>query len=395
MKGRKELFTREFFVLNFIIFLTFCNIAVFFQLNGYLLDTLHVTQQQAGFLIGVFALTALILRPFISPFFMPGNARKWILIGTIGVIVSLFFYQTGKGFSGMMAIRIVHGFFYVIMATAVMARIVSCIPIQRSAEAFGIISVITLLPYAVLPPLIHPLVNYFGGFIRVLDVTALFMLPIPLLLLLVPPIHAEDAEQKDKLTFTELKNNIKNKKVLRILVVSLFVFIAFTPVFYFIRGFAKSIGIVNAGWFFTISTLLEIFVRLVGGRYLDRGNKPMTLFYSLFLLLFGYLLLAHTRSHSLFFIIAILFGLGWGVALPLLNGLLFDYSDPRLRALNVNLGLEMFQGGFFLGPLLGGFLLASWNYQALYYACGGLILIAIALLTPLLAHKKDQTGAPI
>jgi MFS family permease len=112
-------------------------------------------------------------------------------------------------------------------------------------------------------------------------------------------------------------------------------------------------------------------------------------------LLFGYLLLAHTRSHSLFFIIAILFGLGWGVALPLLNGLLFDYSDPRLRALNVNLGLEMFQGGFFLGPLLGGLLLASWNYPALYEACGGLILIAIALLAPLLTHKKDQAGAPI
>jgi len=390
--NRDKLLTREFFVLNFIIFLTYCNIAVFFQLHGYLLSSLHVTQEQAGFLIGVFALIALIVRPMISPFLLPENARKWIFIGAAGVIVSLFFYQAGKGLVGMTVIRVVHGFFYVVMATAVMARIVDCIPDHRSAEAFGIISIITLLPYAVLPPVINLLVTYFGGFIHVLDITALMMLPIFPLLALISPGGKGKATEGGKLTLTELKENLGNRRVIQVLVISLFVFIAFTPVFYFIKGFAKSIGIANAGWFFTISTLFEIIVRLVGGRYMDRGNKLRILLFSLILLLMGYVLLAHSRSHAVFFSLAVFFGIGWGVALPLLNGLVFDYSSPRLRSLNANLGLEMFQGGFFLGPLLGGLVLASGSYRTLYYVCGGLIVVAIILLASLLSAEKSQKG---
>jgi predicted MFS family arabinose efflux permease len=156
MKDAKRLLTREFLVLNFIIFLTYCNIAVFFQLHQYLAHTLHISEEGTGFLIGLFALTALVIRPVISPLLHPDNARKWIFFGAAGVFGSLLFYHLAKGFPGMAAVRIVHGAFYVLMATAVMARLVACIPKARSAEAFGIISVITLLPYAVFPPLSHP-----------------------------------------------------------------------------------------------------------------------------------------------------------------------------------------------------------------------------------------------
>ena len=54
-----------------------------------------------------------------------------------------------------------------------------------------------------------------------------------------------------------------------------------------------------------------------------------------------------------FFALGGLLGLGWGVVMPVLNALLFDRSRPKLRAFNTNLGLQMFQGGFFVGPLAG------------------------------------------
>ncbi len=388
MTERGKLLTRDFLVLNFIIFLTYCNIAVFFQLHEYLLHIIHTSQEEAGFLIGVFALTALIIRPFISPFLRPENARKWILTGAVGVGIALLFYHLGRGFAGMAAIRIIHGTFYVIMATAVMARMVACIPKNRSAEAFGIISVITLLPYAVLPPLINPLITWFGGFLPVLDITALLMIPILPLLALIRPVEEGGGKQSGRLAVTELKENLKNRRIVGLLIISLFVFTAFTPVFYFLKGYARSIGIRNAGWFFTISTAVEILVRLIGGKFMDRGDKPRILLFALILLLTGYLILAHTSSHLLFYALALLFGLAWGIALPILNGLVFDYSSPRLRPLNANLGLEMFQGGFFLGPFLGGIFLATGSYRTLYYVCGGLIIVALAML-PLLTSPKN------
>jgi len=386
-----KLLTRDFLFLNFIIFLTYCNIAVFFQLHQYLLHALHISEEGAGFLIGLFALTALVLRPVISPLLRPDNARKWIFIGAAGVFGSLLFYHLARGFPGMAVVRIVHGAFYVLMATAVMARLVACIPRARSAEAFGIISVITLLPYAVFPPLIAPLIAWLGGFIPVLDITALLMLPILPLLAFIKPAGDGGSGDSGRLTFAELKENLGNRQIVGLLLVSLLVFTAFTPVFYFLKGYAKSIGIRNAGWFFTISTIVEIMVRLIGGRLMDRGNKLKTLLFSLILLLAGYLILAHTASPVTFFALALLFGLAWGIALPILNGLVFDYSPPKLRAFNANLGLEMFQGGFFLGPLLGGIFLTTGSYRTLYYVCGGLIIAALVML-PLLTRKETHQG---
>jgi MFS family permease len=74
------------------------------------------------------------------------------------------------------------------------------------------------------------------------------------------------------------------------------------------------------------------------------------------------------------------------MAMPLLSGLLFDSSTARLRALNTNLGVEMFQGGLFLGPIIGGWILAAWDYRALYYICGALIFLSLGLI-PLLSKK--------
>jgi MFS family permease len=114
-------------------------------------------------------------------------------------------------------------------------------------------------------------------------------------------------------------------------------------------------------------------------------SKPRFLAYSLIGLVIAYPILANTSGMILFYALGLFFGLCWGVAMPLLSGLLFDSSTARLRALNTNLGVEMFQGGLFLGPMIGGWILA-WDYRALYYFCGALILLSLGLI-PLLSKK--------
>jgi predicted MFS family arabinose efflux permease len=66
--------------------------------------------------------------------------------------------------------------------------------------------------------------------------------------------------------------------------------------------------------------------------------------------------------------------------MPLLHALIFDVSPPQFRGLNINLSVIMIQGGFFLGPFLGGLLLARWGYGALFYFCAALSLFAAWLI---------------
>jgi predicted MFS family arabinose efflux permease len=382
-----RLITKEFLSLNGIIFLNFCNIAVFFQFHHYLLNELLIPPKEIGLLIGLFALTGLVIRPLISPLLHSGNARKWIFVSSIGIILSLLLYQPARSFWSMALLRVIHGGVYVVMGTAMMAKIVGAIPSDKSSQAFGVISVITLLPYAVMPPILEPLIRAFGGFVPVLLFTALLMvLVFPLLLLVQSSPPAEDLPAQAKINGKELIENIKDRRIFSLLIISLLLYVAFTPVFYFLKAYGHKIGIPNPGWFFTLSTFTEIAVRLFGGPFFDKMSKPRFLAFSLIGLVMAYLILANTSGEILFYALGLFFGLCWGVAMPLLSGLLFDSSPVRLRGLNTNLGVEMFQGGLFLGPMIGGWILASWDYRALYYFCGALILLSLSLI-PLLSKK--------
>lgn len=381
MPPSEKIFTKEFLALNGIIFLVFCNVAVFFQFQNYLQEELHLPPQSLGFLIGIFAFTALIIRPIISPFLYSDNARKWIGLSALGVIGSLLLYYPARSFWSLAVVRVLHGGIYVVLATAALTKMMDSIPETKSGQAFGLITVITLLPYAVMPPLLEPLIRVFGGFLPVLYLTALLMVPIfPLLFLIRTRSKESGGQTQPRFTGRELVENLGERTIFGLLFISLLVYTAFAPVFFFLKGYALKIGISNPGWFFTLSTFTEIAVRLFGGPLLDKGSKVRLLIYALSGLMAAYFLLAQPLGLSSFYGLGLFFGLCWGVAMPLLNGLIFDRSAPRFRALNTNLAMVMFQGGFFLGPLLGGWILNSWDYKILYYACGLVILAALWLI---------------
>ena len=373
MPKAESLVTKEFVALNAIIFLAFCNIAVFFQFHQYLGD-LGISPDYFGALIGLFSVSVLAIRPIISPWIHRDNAKRWILISCGGVIISLFLYNAANDFWSMALVRLVHGAAYVVLATAALNRMVEAIPANKSAQAFGLISVVTLLPYAVIPPFLGPLISWAGAFDRVLDLSALAMFLAFPLLFFVENKPLEQTDFRDNsIGLSELKENLADPRVIVLLLLSLLVWTSFTPVFYFLNGYAEKLGIENAGWFFTISTLMEITVRIVAGHLFDRVNKWLLLLAAIAWLGAGNFALAAYPGAGTFYCMSVWLGIGWGVTMPVLSGLVFDVSKPKLRAFNTNLAMEMFQAGFFVGPVLGGAILVAWGYSALYYACAGIL----------------------
>jgi MFS family permease len=90
-----------------------------------------------------------------------------------------------------------------------------------------------------------------------------------------------------------------------------------------------------------------------------------------------------------------LFGVGWGVAIPLLYAILFELSPERLRPLNTNLANEAFQGGFLLGPALGGLALAAWRAEAVFWLAGAVCLACAGALAAGAARGRNlENEAP-
>jgi predicted MFS family arabinose efflux permease len=371
------LLSPEFLALNAIMFLTYCNVAVFFQFYQYL-QTLPIPSESFGLLIALFSLTVLVFRPIISPFLTPDNAGRWIRIGCLSIIGTLVLYNWAESLWSMAAVRLLHGGAYVLLATAVLSRLIACIPSNRSGQAFGLVSIITVLPYAVVPPVLSPLLRLTGGFREVLNLSALAM--VVALLLAWTIGRTSEGESKPPSgggMLDGIWENLKDRRILLLLGLSLVVWTTFTPVFFFLEKQGSKMGIANPGWFLTLSTAVEILVRLVGGPIFDKLNKALMLAAAQGVLCVGYLLLASVSTSTPFFATAIVLGLGWGVAMPLLSGLMFDISRPKFRALNSNLAMEMFQAGFFIGPLAGGAILLRWDYAVLYIVCAICSLVGL------------------
>jgi predicted MFS family arabinose efflux permease len=392
MTEGRGIFTKEFIALNVIMFLSFCNLAIFFQFYNYLYN-LHFDPRSIGLLISCFSFTVLIIRPLISPFFGPANAKKWIAISSVLVIASLLAYNLAYDFWSMAVVRLLHGAAYVILATAVTAKLVDAIPGGRSGQAFGLISVITLLPYAVVPPIIEPLILWTGGFDRVLNLSAALMGLSFLLLVWISSDATHGADESGKsLSLDDVLANLKSVRVLLLLWLSFSVWTSFTPVFFYLKSYGDKIGIPNPGWFFTLSTFMEIGVRVIAGSVFDKLSKPLLLAGSLVWLAIGYIILPFASGSISFFGLGLFLGLGWGVAMPVVSGLVFDVSEPKFRALNTNLSFEMFQAGFFVGPLVGGAMLVNGNYSALYCACGLLSLVSVPAAL-VLSRKRESLAS--
>ncbi|MFH2046831.1 MAG: MFS transporter [Pseudomonadota bacterium] len=375
------LLSRKFICLMTAAFLAYANISVFFGFVDHL-HTLPVDPADYGLLIGALAAVSLIVRPLISPFFHSGNAQKLLFIGTILAACSLAAYTVAVDYWSMLLVRIFHGIAFAVLGTALMTLVVDVIPKEKSAQFFGYLAVATLLPNTLIPPLLPFLDTSLGGFNRIL------LLFAALTLLMFPLVFAvADKEQKKStnkdssaLSVKEVMENLTNVHVLRILAAMLLLYCGHAMVFFFLDGYGKSIQIAYVGIFLTFSTVGEIGIRVAAGSFFDRINKGRLASWSLLGLCLAYVLLAYVPDKWIFFSLGLIFGLGWGVAMPVFNGLMFDVSKPRFRAFNINLGLQMFQAGFFFGPLIGAPLLAGWGYRELYLFCAGTSLLAAVLM---------------
>ncbi|BBO91339.1 MFS transporter [Desulfosarcina ovata] len=380
-------FSRGSVSLMIAAFLAYANISVFFGFVDHL-RTLPIAAADYGLLVGALAAAALVARPVISPLCHAANARRMLLFGTLMAAASLAAYSLATGFWSMLVVRLFHGTAFALLGTALLTLIVGLIPNGKSAQFFGYLAVVTLLPYTLIPPLLPALDAHLGGFNHIL-------LGFAALTLLILPLAATASGSEDSpvagsgasaLSGREIVQNLTDTRILRILTAMLLLYCGHAMVFFFLDGYGRSLGMAYAGFFLSLSTAGEIGVRLAAGSLFDRLPKHILAAATLAGLGIAYGMLAQTPDPWIFFGLGLFFGLGWGVAMPVFNGLLFDASCQRYRAFNINLGMQMFQAGFFLGPLIGAPLLAASGYGTLYLLCGGLSLLAAALIVFKGAH---------
>jgi len=382
------LFSAGFVLINFQFALVTAIAALFFSFAGYL-QLLGINPAMAGFIISADALAALIVQPLITPLIHPGTVRRWLLGGSLTLSAALWMVAHVTTAPLLIMARLLQGSGFICVLASLITMLVPFIPPGMSGRAFGYVSLIRLIPYAVIPLLFTRFSLTPASFAPLLDLASLVAL-LPLLGLLLP--LAQDAEQPENSRppgLSGLTASLRSPPVTLMLLSALLFFCGYSTIFFYLKQFASGEGIGNAGLFFTIATLAMIAVRLLGGTLFDRYNKGMLCGGGLVGVAACYALLPCCSSSGLFFLLALCSGLGWGIAMPLQSAAMFDLSAPATRAMNQNLLLVMMQGGFFLGPFLGGQLISRFGYDTLFIVLAVITLAAAVLMlriAPLCRH---------
>ena len=373
MAKNPRLWTPSFILLNVQFMLVTCVTAMFFPFHAYL-GSLGFSAEAAGFIIGADALASLFIQPMVSLWIHPGIARRWLVCGYLVFAAALFLEGQFTSYAFLLTARLLQGAGFSCIVSALISMIVESIPSGMSGQAFGWTSLVRLIPYAAVPPLL----DYFGvqpaSFGSLLQWVALYAL--------LPIVMVFFARQGTTMPVSSppgmagALTSLRTPSVILLLIASLLLYGGYAAAFFFLKELGTSLGIANSGMFFTLATLAMILTRLFGGPFFDRIDKVRLTTGCFVVIALSYAVLPLSVMPALFFALAFLIGLGWGVVMPLQAAIMFDRSPVASRGLNQNLMLSMMQAGFFAGPALAGVLLSTAGFVGLFFGAALAALVA-------------------
>jgi len=395
MTTPRRLVTFEFVGLCLVAFLAVCNVTAFYNLFGYL-ASLGVPGSLRGLVVGSAALTAMVLYLVASPFVGVRRAPAAMLLGMAVLAGSGWAYLAVRTPLGLLGLRILNGVGHFLMGAGATSLLVTVIPPERSGQAFGIYSIAILLAFGVVPTVMDALVQYLPSPAHGYALTTLTVLPALAIVLVVRrrlPALSPDAAHDRPLPWVEIRANLLARPVAILLLLNTSYFANWSSLFFLFKGFALDKGVGNVGTFFAVLTGIMIAIRLLAGRLFDRVNKVRLMAASFLTIAVAHLALLAAGAGAIP-LVGGLFGLGLGAGYPAINGLMFDFSAPRLRPLNANLMLFAVQGGSFLGPALGGALVARRGHVGYAAASVGLARAAVAVSAALPRGLAGRAGVP-
>ena len=393
----RRLLSFDFVGLCAVSFLAFCNVTVFYDLFGYL-QTLGIPTHLRGVVIGGYSLTAMVLYLVASPFLGPANAPRTMLLGIAVLGLTGLAYFLVHSFWGLLALRMLNGAGQFCLGAGAMALFVAVIPPERSGQAFGIYSVAILVAYALVPAAMDALAPLVPTPPHAYAAATVLLLPAAWIVRRIRGRHAELARVAPPRghlpAWADLRESLTRPEVALLLALNMAYFANWSSLFFLFKGFARERGIPNVGAFFAVQTGLMIAIRLLAGRLFDAFDKVWLMAASFGAIAVGHLALDHLPGIWAVPLLGGLFGIGLGAGYPAINGLMFEISPPRFRALTANLMLFAVQAGFFLGPVIGGALLARGGYSSYFRASVGLALLAGALSLAMARHRAGRRQPP-
>ncbi|MEM7411311.1 MAG: MFS transporter [Myxococcota bacterium] len=319
---------------------------LFLHLPGYLHD-LGAGDTQIGFLTGLTAFAAIVLRGPLGPLMDRHGRRGITWAGGLLMVGSLSLYLIVEAIDvTLILVRILHGLAEAILFTALFTYAADVVPEQSRTQGLALFGVSGMLPISLGGVLGDALLAR-GGFPLLFEAAvgiSLFALVVSLALPRLERLRPAEGER------VGMRAALGQRDLLPLWWITSVFFLVLAAFWIFIKRFVDETGVGSVGLFFSAYTVAALFVRIAAGRLPDRVGPKRVLAPSLACLAVGFAVMLGATSAAALAVAGLLCGVGHGYAFPILFGMVVT----RTPAANRGAAMAIYTGLSDLGMLLGG-----------------------------------------
>lgn len=356
----ERLWTKDFLIVNLI------NLFLFFGFQM-LLPTLPIyvlrlggEEASAGLVIGIFTVSAVLVRPYVGRLLDSVGRKKVLVFGLIVFMASVLGYNWIPSVLFLLILRFIHGFGWGAASTSTGTIAADVIPKSRLGEGMGYFGLASTLAMALAPMAGLYIIDAFSF-------SALFFFSAGLVLLsLIMVYWTGGAEPRLHGAKEGRKAALFERSAWFPSLVMFFITMTYGAVVAFIALYAAGREVEHIGLFFTVYALTLMVSRPVFGKLADRLGFDKVVIPGILLVLFTMLLLSQANSLFLFLIAAVIYGAGFGAVHPSLQAMVVQPIPPNRRGAANATFFSAFDLGIGAGSFLWGAVSQWVGYSQMY-----------------------------
>jgi MFS family permease len=352
-----------------------------------------------GMISGLFYGVSFAMRPISGPLVTMMDKRKLLIFSyALGVVVNLA-YALFDTLGLFIASRLLHGVQFSLIGSLTLTVASDSLPKEKMGSGIGIFGVGGAFGTALGPSVGLALRTWGdglwgngGGFRLTFLAAAGFML-----ISLIPCCLCQTRPKPDRRELAALGPWYKNIVALDAIPSALMMacycmsFILYST---YMVPYSEQYNIAGIGTFFTIYAVVMLATRPITGKILDTKGAavifyPCTILFALSFVVVG---LFHTLPAC--FLAAVLSGAGWGALQPTMQAMAIQSVSPAKRGVASNTSYFGMDLGYFLGPTLGGLIVANVHDHGTMFLWG-LLPIALGTLIFVLTWRRFKARVAV
>lgn len=358
----------------------------------YAIGVLNRTDEEAGLLMTIFLLSAIIVRPFTGKLLDVTGKRMMLWIGLIFYLGCTILYYFIEPFGALLGLRFFHGIWFSIITTAGVSLAADTVPITRRGAGIGYFTMSTNLAVVIGPFIALFLIQSYSFDVLFIVMSILMVVGVLSSIALPGGNIPQENVAKSKLSI----NDLFEKRALPVALLGSMVAFSYASVLSYLSIYAQEKGVLPlASTFFLVFAAVMLLTRPITGRIFDEKGPKYILIPGFIFFFIGLVLLAFMDSAWLFLVAGGVIGFGYGTLVPSLQTLAVQSTLHERSGYATATFFTLFDIGIAIGSYLLGLVAFYYGYQNVYLFAGGIVLIGFVIYIVVEQRKgKDDLLMP-